>query len=277
WLLLRIKGFAPITSPPRNRRLLDLDGRALLLELLLHVLGLGLGDLLLHRLGRAVDQIPCLLEAEPGPFPHHLYDLDLLVAGPHPPHVEVGLLLDGRGATAATPRARHGRNGHGRCRRHAPLLLEQLGELRGVEQRELVELFGDFFDRGHGLSFVMGAGTRSYASVQPRGQRPPRSPPACPAAIFPYRFIDRAARPRPSHSAMRVRASGRALGPGPGPGAAAGRRRSRAAGPRASRRAGPAAPGARRAAGCAARLARVDRPAPSVRPVPGPDHRRSPP
>src|SRR5439155_728772 len=36
-----------------------------------------------------------------------------------------------------------------RVRRHAPLLLEQLGELGGLEQCQLVELFGDLLNRGH--------------------------------------------------------------------------------------------------------------------------------
>ena len=55
--------------------------RADLLELLLEIRRLGLGDLLLHRLGRAVHQILGLLQAEPGDLADHLDDLDLLVAG----------------------------------------------------------------------------------------------------------------------------------------------------------------------------------------------------
>src|SRR5262249_31846335 len=46
--------------------LLDLDGRALLLELGLHLRGFRLGHLLLDRLGRAVHQVLGFLEAEAG-------------------------------------------------------------------------------------------------------------------------------------------------------------------------------------------------------------------
>src|SRR5262245_64104073 len=57
--------------------LLDLDRRALFLELGLHLRGLGLADLLLDRLGRAVDEVLRLLEAETRDLAHHLDDLDL--------------------------------------------------------------------------------------------------------------------------------------------------------------------------------------------------------
>src|SRR5258706_11995584 len=73
--------------------LLDLDRRALLLELGLHVRGLGLGDLVLQGLGGAVHQVLRLLEAQTGQLAHHLDHLDLLVAGAHEDHVELRLLL----------------------------------------------------------------------------------------------------------------------------------------------------------------------------------------
>src|SRR5207244_12079040 len=66
--------------PARPWELLDRHRRALLLELLLHVVGLGLGDPLLHRLRRAVDQVLGLLQAEPGELTDDLDDLDLLLA-----------------------------------------------------------------------------------------------------------------------------------------------------------------------------------------------------
>src|SRR2546428_784765 len=59
-------------------RLLHLHRRALLLELLLHLLRLGLGDLLLHRLRGAVDEILRFLEPEPGELADDLDHLDLL-------------------------------------------------------------------------------------------------------------------------------------------------------------------------------------------------------
>src|SRR4029453_6013783 len=72
---------------------LDLDGGADLLELLLHVGRLRLGNLLLHRLGGAVHEILGLLEAQSGELAHHLDDLDLLVARRVQDHVELCLLL----------------------------------------------------------------------------------------------------------------------------------------------------------------------------------------
>src|SRR5207302_9022599 len=114
--------WTPSRFPPpcaRSSALLHLDGRALLLQLLLHVLGLGLGDLLLDRLRRAVDQILGLLEAETRQLAHDLDDLDLLVAGAGEDHVELGLLLRRRG-----PGRRRSAGGGGRHRGgggHPPL------------------------------------------------------------------------------------------------------------------------------------------------------------
>ena len=77
-----------------------------LLELLLHVRRLGLGDLLLHGLGRAVHEILGLLEAEPGQLAHDLDHLDLLVARRGEDDVELRLLLRRRGRAAARRRRR---------------------------------------------------------------------------------------------------------------------------------------------------------------------------
>src|SRR6266404_6164964 len=118
--------------------LLDLDRRSLLLELLLHVLGLGLGHLLLDRFRRAVDEVLGLLQAEPRELAHDLDDLDLLVAGRSEDDVELRLLLHGGGAAGRRPgRPRHGGHRHRRGGGHAPLLLQQLAELRCLEHRQL--------------------------------------------------------------------------------------------------------------------------------------------
>src|SRR5687768_8165184 len=69
--------------PGTATALLDLDGRALLLELGLHRVRLVLRDALLHRRRRAVDEVLRLLEAQAGQLAHDLDDLDLLVAGAH--------------------------------------------------------------------------------------------------------------------------------------------------------------------------------------------------
>src|SRR6478609_1777968 len=60
--------------------LLELDGRALLLEFLLDLLGLGLVEVLLDGLGGAVDEVLGFLEAQAGVGADDLDDLDLLVA-----------------------------------------------------------------------------------------------------------------------------------------------------------------------------------------------------
>src|SRR5262245_38396080 len=127
------------TSPAYARdALLQLDRTARLLELLLHVLGLGLRHAFLHRLGSAVDEILRLLEAQAGQLPHHLDDLDLLVAGAGEDDGEVLLLGCRRGGTAA--RGRRGRDRHRGRRRHAELVLELLHERRGVYEAHALEI-----------------------------------------------------------------------------------------------------------------------------------------
>ena len=73
------------------------------LELGLGLLGVVLADLLEHRLGRGVDQVLGLLEAEVGELAHHLDDLDLLVAGGGQDDVELVLLLRGLAGAAPAP------------------------------------------------------------------------------------------------------------------------------------------------------------------------------
>src|SRR5438552_758771 len=132
------------------RRLFHLHRCSLLLELLLHLLGLGLGDLLLHRLRRAVDEVLRFLEPKPGQLAHDLDDLDLLLACGAEDDVELRLLLGrGRAPRRRPPGAWHGGHRHRRGGGHAPLLLEHLGELGGLEQRQLVELLGDLLNRRH--------------------------------------------------------------------------------------------------------------------------------
>src|SRR5689334_1644109 len=89
---------------PLRRVLLEVDGGAGLLELRLDGVGLLLGDALLDRSGRAVDEVLGLLEAEAGDRAHDLDHLDLLRAGACEDDVERRLLLrlGSRGATAAT-------------------------------------------------------------------------------------------------------------------------------------------------------------------------------
>ena len=112
--------------------LLDLHGGAGRLELRLDLGGLVLGDRLLDRLRRRLDQILGLLQAQAGDRADLLDDVDLLGAerrsgsrrtrsAPRPPRPEPQ-------RTAASGRHRD----RGR-RRDAPLLLEHLRQLRRLE------------------------------------------------------------------------------------------------------------------------------------------------
>src|SRR5215210_9066603 len=92
---------------------LDGDGGAGALESGLGLLGGVLGDLLQDRLGRAVDEVLGLLEAQGRQTAHLLDDLDLLVTGSLQDDVELVLLGSGLVATAAATGSRGGRDGHG--------------------------------------------------------------------------------------------------------------------------------------------------------------------
>src|SRR5262245_19591894 len=146
------KGWAGGTPPPRSRtttrkghfavrdtgpkRLLDLDLRAHVLELLLDGGRLVLRDALLHDFRRAVDEVLRLLEAEARDLANDLDDVDLLVAGIGEVNRELGLLLGrgGRRAGRRSARRRHHHRSRGR-RRDAPLLLQRLDELGHLHDR----------------------------------------------------------------------------------------------------------------------------------------------
>src|SRR2546423_11757935 len=70
----------PVFHASRRAFLLQLDGRALLFELLLELLGLVLLETLLDGLGGGLDQVLGFLEAQAGRRTDDLDDLDLLVA-----------------------------------------------------------------------------------------------------------------------------------------------------------------------------------------------------
>src|SRR6266851_8061491 len=127
-------------SPPSAAlRLLDGDGGACALEGRPRLVRALLVDLLEHRLGRAVDQVLRLLEAEAGQAAHLLDDLNLLLARGLEDDVELVLLLGLLGLGA--PGAAGGRGGHryrgGRF--YVERLLELLHERGQLEQRHLLE------------------------------------------------------------------------------------------------------------------------------------------
>ena len=86
--------------------LLDVDLRAGLGQLLLDGLGVGLVHALLHGLGRAVDQVLRLLEAEVRDLADGLDDADLVGAGIRQDDRELGLL--GRRSRSPTASSRSG-------------------------------------------------------------------------------------------------------------------------------------------------------------------------
>src|SRR4029079_15627633 len=112
------------TQPLRAARLLELDGAAGVLDLLLDLLGLFLVDAFLDRLGSAFDQRLRLAEAKAGDRADFLDHVDLLAAVAGQDDVELGLLF-GRsrsGSAAAGSRARNRDRSRGR---DAPLLFER--------------------------------------------------------------------------------------------------------------------------------------------------------
>src|SRR5690606_14222330 len=81
-------------------RLLELDGRALLFQGLLELLGFVLGEAFLDGLGSTFDQVLGFLEAQAGGGTDFLDNLDLLVAGGLEDDVEGRLFLSRFGCTS---------------------------------------------------------------------------------------------------------------------------------------------------------------------------------
>src|SRR5437588_9143349 len=138
------------TAGMTGAALLDVDRRADLGQLSLDRLGFLLGDLLLDRLGGAVDQVLGLLQTEPGQFAHHLDHLDLLVADRFEDGIELRLLLDGRRArstpTRSRPAAGRGHH-HGSGGADAELLFERLHQLGQVHRGQGADLIDNLVYR----------------------------------------------------------------------------------------------------------------------------------
>src|SRR5262245_44654820 len=132
---------------PRSRSgrafgLLQLDDGSLLLQLLLHLFGFGLGHAFLHGARRAIDQVLRLLQTQAGQFPHHLDDPDLLGTGFLEDDGELRLLLYRRGR--ATRPTRSGRTS-GRDDRDVELCLEGLDQIGELQHAHLADGFEDLF------------------------------------------------------------------------------------------------------------------------------------
>ena len=128
-----------------KRELLEFDGAAGFLDLLLDLFGFRLGDAFLDRLRSAFDQRLGFAEAELGDGADFLDHVDLLAAVVDEDDVELGLLfLDRSRGGAAAGRSRDRSRG-----RNAPLLLERLGENGGIENGQLAELVDEGIDVSH--------------------------------------------------------------------------------------------------------------------------------
>src|SRR5690606_32263351 len=118
---------------------LQLDARALFLETLLHLLGLGLRDALLDVAGGVVDQVLGFLEAERGDLADDLDHIDLLVATRLEDDGELRLLLEsGRRGTASSRRG-------SRDDRDVELLLEGLDQVGQLEHGLVADRVEDLF------------------------------------------------------------------------------------------------------------------------------------
>src|SRR5260370_34261158 len=120
----RFRGSSPGITPIASR-LLEFPLGSRLFELRLDFGGLVLADAFLDVLGRPLDEVLGLFEAQPRERPDFLDDLDLLVADGGKHDRELGLFLGSRGRGRAGARAGSNRNCGGG--RNPPFLLEHFG------------------------------------------------------------------------------------------------------------------------------------------------------
>src|SRR5699024_7334940 len=128
------------------RNLLDLDLGADFFQLLLDVLGVGLGSLLLDGLGSAVDDRLGLLHAQAGDLLDDLDDLHLGSAHVGQDEVELGLLLL-NGSSSAGSGNRSGSNS-----RNAELLAVSVDQLLQLQDGQALDGLDDGSNllRSHG-------------------------------------------------------------------------------------------------------------------------------
>src|ERR671931_1043859 len=167
-------GQSPFGDSPARRldgdvcllTLLELYGGASFLELALDRVGLFLGDAFLDRVGRAVDEVLCFLQAEARDRADDLDHLDLLSTGLVEDDVERRLLLRSCGAVAGSSRGARGRNRDRSGSGHAPFLLELVLELDEIEDGHAPELLDELVCIGlrHYCSSSDSAGTRSASA-----------------------------------------------------------------------------------------------------------------
>src|ERR1700734_461450 len=148
-----LRGPQGATAPPgrgwllSKHSLLKLNLCTNLFEGRLDLGSLVLVDAFLDRLWRAFDQVLGLSQAQPGKGANLLDDLDLLIADSGKNDRKLGLFL-GRGCRGGRGTGSNRNRGGGR---DAPLLFEQLGELRGLENGKTGEVVDDFLQISHEL------------------------------------------------------------------------------------------------------------------------------
>src|SRR6478672_7786452 len=176
--------WGPRFETPARRTLLDLDLGALLLEGGLDLLRLLAVDAFLDRLGRCINEVLGLLEAEAGQLANDLDHRDLVRADLGQGRGELRLLFRrgglATGGSSATGRGRGG-NCNGCSRGHTELVLEFLLELGQLEHGHLLERLEQLVC-GHGchrswVSLRNGTGCRNWVWLAVR-----RRPPAWPRA-----------------------------------------------------------------------------------------------
>src|SRR6266536_522441 len=176
---MRSPGLAALLPPNAAFRLLDGDGGAGALKGRPRLVRALLVDLLQDRLGRAVDQVLGLLQAQAGQAAHLLDDLNLLVARSLKDDVELVLFLGLLGLAACGPACGRGGHRHGGGRLHVERLLELLHEVGELEQSHLLERLEEVVSAHlrHGGVFLVPSIPSVWSAcdlVSLRRRRPPR-------------------------------------------------------------------------------------------------------
>src|SRR5680860_678959 len=144
----QVYGVRPDVLQPK---LLQLDTRACIFELLLDLLGLVLRHAFLDRLGRTLDEVLGFLEAEAGNSPNLFNNVDLLGTYRRQDDVELGLFLGYRGFAATSTRGHHG---HRRRGGNAPLLFKHFGQVGRLEHCQARKVVCNFLEICHYLILV---------------------------------------------------------------------------------------------------------------------------
>src|SRR5688572_28861731 len=137
-------------KPQDDRQLLDGHLGAGVLEGLLDLRGLVLGNAFLDGLRSTFDEVLRFLQTERGDLADGLDDVDLLVACFLQDHRELGLLFDRRSGSGRTGSSSGRRGGGGSG--NAKAIFERLDQVRQVENRHRLNLLHEIFSRNSHFS-----------------------------------------------------------------------------------------------------------------------------